>query len=242
MTTNDIRREFAELYLNNQFVTNPRDGKRMLEIIGASFLATEPTIFGTPNAEYLQAELNWYKSMSLNIHDIYKGAKPPPKAWVFTANQEGLINSNYGYLIWSEDNYSQYVHARDELKRDPCTRRATMIYQRPSMWYDWRESSKNDFVCTNAVTYYIRQGALHCVVQMRSNDIWAGYRNDYFWQAFVLEQLATELGVKPGRINWQVQNLHCYEHNFYLIDHYSKTREHSISKSEFRRKSDAPSD
>ena len=51
--------------------TIDKTGVRCLELIGASFLADEPAIFGTPNVEYIQAEINWYLSQSLNIEDIY---------------------------------------------------------------------------------------------------------------------------------------------------------------------------
>lgn len=92
-----------------------------------------------------------------------------------------------------------------------------MIYTRPSIWLEYNENGKNDFICTNSVTYYIRDGALHCVVQMRSNDVIFGYRNDYAWQEHVLCELADELDVDDGDIHWQVQNLHVYERHFDLV-------------------------
>ena len=92
-----------------------------------------------------------------------------------------------------------------------------MIYQRPSIWLEYNDQGKNDFICTNSVTYYIRDDVLHCVVQMRSNDVIFGYRNDYAWQEYVLCELADELGVDDGEIYWQVQNLHVYERHFDLV-------------------------
>ena len=92
-----------------------------------------------------------------------------------------------------------------------------MVYQRPSIWHEWYENGKNDFICTNAVTYYIRDDALECVVQMRSNDVIFGYRNDYAWQEYVLGELADELGIPTGQMHWQVQNLHVYERHFDLV-------------------------
>ena len=99
-----------------------------------------------------------------------------------------------------------------------------MIYQRPSIWHEYKENGKNDFICTNAVTYYIRDERLHCVVQMRSNDVIFGYRNDYAWQKHVLEKLEGDLYYngghplkKGGTIHWQVQKLHVYERHFELV-------------------------
>jgi thymidylate synthase len=93
-----------------------------------------------------------------------------------------------------------------------------MIYNRPSIWIEYSENGKNDFICTNSVTYYIRDNYLHAVVQMRSNDVVFGYKNDYAWQRFVLDRLSNDVGdVRPGNIIWQVQNLHVYERHFHLV-------------------------
>ena len=105
-----------------------------------------------------------------------------------------------------------------------------MIYTRPSIWYEYNENDKNDFICTNVVTYYIRNGKLNCVVQMRSNDVVYGYKNDYAWQHNVLTELTDDYNrscehmpgkkgedIKIGTITWQVQNLHVYERHFDLV-------------------------
>ena len=92
-----------------------------------------------------------------------------------------------------------------------------MVYNRPSIWAEYNENGKNDFICTNAVTYYIRDEKLHCVVQMRSNDVVFGYRNDYAWQKYVLDEMSHELMIETGDIHWQVQNLHVYERHFDLV-------------------------
>ncbi len=206
--------------LANQRFTTDRNGGKTIEMLGACFIADEPAIFGTPNQEYIDAEIAWYDSQSTNINDIYVD-RDPPQAWQMTGNRHGEINSNYGYLIYSDGNGNQYQNVLDELCKNPDSRRASMVYQRPSIWTDYNENGKNDFICTNSVTYYIRDGKLDCVVQMRSNDVIFGYRNDYAWQRHVQCQLADDLNkctyVKPGRIIWQVQNLHVYDRHFDLV-------------------------
>jgi len=219
---NDIREIFVNALEHEQFSTD-KTGCKTIEIIGASFLADEPAIFGKPNQEYIDAEIEWYASKSTNITDIYpEGDKEPPQAWQYTANIHGEINSNYGHLIWSKKYHRQYDKVLKELLISPDSRRASMVYQRPSIWLDYKEQGKNDFICTNAVTYYIRDEALHCVVQMRSNDVIFGYRNDFAWQKHVLDMLRDDLyfegiNLKRGDIHWQVQNLHVYERHFHLV-------------------------
>lgn len=221
MNVASIRQHFInELEAGN--FTVARDGSSTIELLGASFIADEPAIFGTPNDEYIEAELRWYDRQSRNINDIYGASKAPPKAWQMSANIHGEINSNYGYLIFNAANGNQFNNVLDELAKNPNSRRASMVYQRPSIWDDYNANGKNDFICTNAVTYYIRDEKLHAVVQMRSNDVVFGYKNDYAWQQQVLTTLTEALNrygtnYETGTITWQVQNLHVYERHFNLV-------------------------
>jgi thymidylate synthase len=63
----------------------------------------------------------------------------------------------------------------------------------------------------------IRNNALHAIVQMRSNDVVFGYKNDYAWQSYVLDNLCLETGVQRGDIHWNVGSLHVYERHFDLV-------------------------
>lgn len=221
-SVNDIREIFINALENKQFCTD-KTGCKTIEIIGASFHANEPAIFGKPNEDYIKNEIEWYESQSLNINDIYVDTddegypKPPPQAWKMTANHVGEINSNYGHLIYADKYHNQFDQVVNELRKNKDSRRASMVYQRPSIWVEFNDQGKNDFICTNAVTYYIRDNKLHAVVQMRSNDVIFGYRNDHAWQKYVLCELADELQVDDGEIYWQVQNLHVYERHFHLV-------------------------
>jgi len=226
----DIRNEFKYLLEHNQYVVD-KTGVKLLEILGASFYADEPFIFGEPNQDYIDRELAWYESQSLNVHAIPGG---PPAIWKQVADKHGFINSNYGWCVFSEQNGNQYNNVLNELRNFPNSRRAVMIYTRPSMWIDYNCNGMSDFMCTNTVQYLRRQGKLFATVQMRSNDAWAGYRNDVAWQKHVLNKLANDLGDSPGDIYWNAGSLHCYERDFYLIDWFNKTGEISVSKKVYR--------
>ena len=226
-TVNDIRQHFIKELNDENFVID-KTGAKTIELIGASFIADEDAIFGEPNKDYIEQEIEWYNSESTNIYDIDRGVDAvgndmePPQAWKYSANKFGEINSNYGLLIYSEKYFEQYENALDELIRNPDSRRACMVYNRPSIWLEYKENGKNDFICTNAVTYYIREGYLDCVIQMRSNDVIFGYRNDFAWQKHVRDTMINDLNhskmnVQAGDIYWQVQNLHVYERHFNLV-------------------------
>jgi thymidylate synthase len=209
-----IRDYFTDELKHGLFVTD-KTGVKTIEMIGATFEADEPTIFGSVNDDYIERELEWYKSMSLYVKDI---PGKTPAIWEQVASSEGKINSNYGWAIYSADNGLQYLNVLDELRKNPNSRRAVMIYTRPTMWTDYNHNGMSDFMCTNTVQYMIRDDQLIAVVQMRSNDVVFGYRNDYAWQNYVANQLSEDLGLKTWpKIIWHVGSLHVYERHFDMV-------------------------
>ena len=213
MIVRDIRIALYNKLIKKEFVTD-KTGVKTVEVMNAAFIANEPAIFGTLNHDYIERELQWYKSISRNVNDIPGG---PPEIWKRVATPDGYINSNYGWCIWSDENYNQYTNVLDELKSNPDSRRATMIYTRPTMHTDYKLNGMSDFMCTNTVQYLVRDGKLHSLVYMRSNDAIFGYKNDYAWQKHVLDELAKELSLPAGDIYWNVASLHVYERHFDLI-------------------------
>ena len=209
MKTSDIRSMFLELYKNKQF-----NDEGLLEIVGASFIADKDTLFGTPNKQYIAKEIAWYNSKSRNVYDMDN----PPKIWRDIASSKGMINSNYGWCIYSKDNHNQYYEVLTKLQKNIHTRQASMIYTRPTMHKDSTVDGMYDFMCTNAVTYRYTGTALDAIVQMRSNDAVFGYKNDYAWQSHILDNLCKALNIARGVIHWQVASLHIYPRHFKLLN------------------------
>ena len=219
MNVDYIRKQFFHCLQTNDFTVD-KSGVKTIELINASFNADESSIFGTVNQDYVDRELKWYKSMSLNVNDIPGG---PPAIWQQVASEDGLINSNYGWCIYSAENGYQFAYVLDELVKNPFSRRANMIYTRPSMHTDYNKNGMSDFMCTNNVQYFLRYGQLHACVYMRSNDAVFGYKNDYAWQRYVQEQLLLGLNARTsssyglGNMMWNVGSLHVYERHFDLV-------------------------
>jgi thymidylate synthase len=211
----DVRKVFVQKFKDNEFVTD-KTGVKTIEIINASFVADEVAIFGTPNKEYIDREIQWYRSQSLSVNDLV----PTPEIWKMISSDDNKIHSNYGHLVHSALNHHQYKRVREQLSLDQNSRRAVMIYTRPTMHVEYNINGMSDFICTNAVQYLIRNDKLHAVVQMRSNDVVFGYRNDYAWQEYVLQKLAKDLKVDTGKIHWNVGSLHVYERHFKFIKDY----------------------
>jgi thymidylate synthase len=233
-----IRDQFASLLAQEKFTSVNREasmtglvGKRTIEIIGASFIAEDEALFGKVDRDYIHREEMWYDSQSRNVNDIPGGA---PKVWAAVASKDGTINSNYGWTTYSPENGRQYDKVLAELRKNPESRRAVVIYTRPSMWEEYNIDGRSDFMCTNAVQYLVRDGAVHACVQMRSNDAVLGYKNDWAWQNTVLGRLAMDLDLPKGDIHWNAGSLHVYERHFYLVDHFTKTGEIAVTKSQYK--------
>jgi len=185
----DIKDYFTEALKFKKFTTD-KTGVKTIELINACFEADEPYIIRKPNEDYIKRELEWYESQSLMVQDI---PGETPAIWKSVASNLGVINSNYGYLTYSSDNWSQYNEVLKELNNNPDSRRANMIYTRPSIWQDYKIDGMSDFICTNNVQYFIRDDYLITSVYMRSNDAVFGYNNDLAWQTHVRDKLLAEL-------------------------------------------------
>ena len=210
----DIRSKLIQKYKDNEFVID-KTGVKTIELIGESFIADEDWIIRKPNYDYIQRELEWYESESLYVEDI---PGDTPAIWKQVASKDGRINSNYGYLIWSKENGKQYENVLNELERNPNSRRAAMIYNRPSMHTDYCIDGMSDFICTYANNFLIRDGKLISHYLMRSNDSVFGYTADVHWAMHVQKMLAADLDVKVGDLIWTASSLHVYSRHFSHIE------------------------
>lgn len=202
----DIRRLIADLRPDEQ---------GMLELICRPFIADEPAVFGTPNNDWHNRELEWYLSQSRNVYDI---KEPIPEIWKQVAAKDGTINSNYGWCIFSEENGHQFWNAIKELRSKPHSRQATMIYTRPTMHTEAKENGRYDFMCTNTVQLFIRQGFLHYIVNMRSSDAVFGYKGDYAWHDWVFNDVLRCLPhVRRGYMLWNANSFHVYPRHHHIV-------------------------
>ena len=210
--TYDVRKAFIEKYKLKCFTGNT------VELQGVSFRVTEGSIFGTPNEDYIKAEIEWYESQSLDVDDLAKIYGKRVKIWDSVANYKNCINSNYGWCIYSNENGNQYSHAVEALWHNPNTRQSVMHYTRPAMHTEAVKNGGNDFMCTYAVQYFNNSGYLDAHVYMRSNDAVFGFNNDVAWQKHVLTKMAQDTNLTQGVINWNVGSMHVYDRHYGLIE------------------------
>ena len=171
--------------------------------------------------EYINKELEWYMSQSLDAKWIGQHAK----IWLDCCDENSKINSNYGYLMFSAQNGYQFKNVIKELTTDKDSRRAVAYYANPFIHY----TGGKDYICTIAVQYLFRNKTVDAIVYMRSNDIVYGLIGaDLFWQNECLKLVCDLLTIHyceqifPGDIHWMPGSLHIYERHWIKLNEFIK--------------------
>ena len=155
------------------------------------------------NPEYAEAEFQWYLSGDRNITKLGKIYGKIPPIWIKMADDDGNVNSNYG---WQWERKRQLNQMILKLKLDKDTRQAAISI------YDGKEHDKykTDTPCTYAVQFTILNDKLNMCVVMRSNDLWYGFCNDQYCFSELQQYVAEELKIPVGTYYHFAHNLHLY--------------------------------
>jgi thymidylate synthase len=172
---------------------------------------------------YMVAELLWYLAGSNSTKWISKYSS----MWQNISDDGSTANSAYGSRIFSMHKYqsegsnpalfsgwSQWRYVKEELTRDPDSRRAVIHIRMPQ---DSLLASK-DVPCTLTLQYFLRANALHQVVSMRSSDVVLGISYDVPAFTFIQEMLANQLGVDCGSYTHVSNSMHIYEKHFDMCE------------------------
>jgi len=156
--------------------------------------------------DYAEAEWQWYLTGVPNIKMLGEIYGKVPEIWKRMANEEGYVNSNYGYQ-WQRNNQLDNVIAM--LKANPRTRQATVSI------YDGKEidngTYQHDTPCTYAIQFTITGQKLNMCVTMRSNDLWYGFCNDQYCFSKLQLLVADKLELLVGDYYHFAHNLHLYD-------------------------------
>ena len=219
---------FTEAYIDlarllrdeHEWLVSPR-GQKIKESLGVQFRITNPR-HRLPyvkarkfSMSYLVAETIWYMSASDSTEWISRYAP----FWKNITDDGTTANSAYGSRIFkphrrASENVIQWDYVKEELRRDPDSRRA-VIHIRSA--HDSIHESK-DVPCTLSLQFFIRGGALHLHVSMRSSDIILGLAYDVPAFTIMQETMANELGVELGEYVHTSNSLHCYERDFEMLN------------------------
>ena len=152
---------------------------------------------------YAESEWQWYLTGLPNVKMLGEIYGKVPEIWERMANEEGYVNSNYGYQ-WQR--HYQLEIVVDMLKKNPNTRQATISI------FDGKEREKydKDTPCTYAIQFTILDNKLNMCVTMRSNDLWYGFCNDQYCFSKLQLMVADKLEIRLGEYYHFAHNLHLY--------------------------------
>ena len=108
----------------------------------------------------------------------------------------------------------QLPYIARELGNDMYSRRAVLTIWRP------RPYPSRDVPCTVSLQWLIRDDQLHCIANMRSNDIWLGTPYDIFTFSMISHYIIAEFkrsvneDMGPGILYLNASSLHLYEGNW----------------------------
>lgn len=190
-------------------------GMKCYEIENASFNVNTPfAMFDSRklSLKYIAQEFIWYLSGDRNNTSIEKTSS----FWKTVKNKEKpFYNSNYGHYFFTE---LQFNYVVETLKKDKDSRQAAIILNRPNVMM----SNSKDKICTNAITFRIRDNKLNMTVSMRSNDLIYGSCIDIpqFWFIRMMVYACLRPTYKDLEIGTYVHNtdsLHFYERHTNMV-------------------------
>jgi len=210
-----------QVYNNPDFEASPR-GMAVREKLACKFTITNPLdrLPYVPDRKfsvtYVIAELLWY----LSAEDKTDWIANYSSFWSSISDDGETANSAYGARIFKPHpriaggTFSQWDYIKDELTKDPDSRRAVVHIRSP--WDSVK--AKLDVPCTLSLQFFIRDNALHMVAHMRSSDLILGIAYDVPAFTLMQELMAKELGVNLGHYTHVSNSLHIYERHFEMVE------------------------
>lgn len=187
----------------------PNDGSRgkHRELIGVSFRISHPRArLSRSNDRGLPfsalGEFLWYLTKTDDV-DFITAYIPNYKKEV---GPDGRINGAYGPRLFSTYGLDQIEAVIDLLDRKPHSRRAVLqLYAATDLKID------EEVPCTTTLQFFIREGKLHLMASLRSNDAYLGLPHDVFCFTMLQEMIANRLGLELGEYIQMVGSFHLYD-------------------------------
>ena len=158
-------------------------------------------------------ELCWYLART-NAADFIEYYIPPYSE----SAEDNAIFGGYGPRLFSWKDLNQVENVVSLLRRKPHSRQAVI------QLFDATDivSEHKDVPCTCTLQFMNRQGKLHMVVNMRSNDVYWGLPHDVFCFTMLQEIVARTLSVDMGTYKQAVGSLHLYKRHEAAAKHFLK--------------------
>ena len=161
-------------------------------------------------------ELLWFLSGSTNIHYLNQHGV---SIWDEWADDQGELGPVYGkqWRAWQTSDgrtIDQLSLVIDTIKRDPNSRRLLVNA--------WNVSDVAHMAlppCHYSFQFYIAEGRLSCLFNMRSVDVFLGLPFNIVSYALLTHMMAQQCGLRPGELIWSGGDVHLY------LNHLEQARE-----------------
>jgi thymidylate synthase len=241
MSTGYLNQDFKQclIDLNTHGIVSAPRGSETKELLNYNITLRDPRnrliTMRDRNTKlpYLLGEFIWYLGGSNEPTDILAYSK----FWGQLTNvggpegyADGTINSNYGYRFFGHDKNaavdrgydektSQWYTVVDILSKDKDSRQAIMNVHLPAD----RWAGNKDVPCTLSLQFFIRDNALHMIVNMRSNDVILGFTNDVFQFTMLQEAMLLQLqrfypDIELGFYYHNAGSMHIYDRHYAMMD------------------------
>lgn len=125
----------------------------------------------------------------------------------------GRFSYQYAERLWTNNQFKAVI---DILKKDPGTRQAVLSIWNPDKdMVEDKLGGGNRIPCSLNYQFLIRNGRLHCIYSMRSNDFCGHHVIDLYCASGLMEYVVKELkstypDLKVGSLTYVCGSLHCF--------------------------------
>jgi len=155
-------------------------------------------------------ELLWFLSGSTNIRYLQENGVTIWDEW---ADEEGNLGRVYGaqWRTWRAPNgetIDQISRVIEQIKKNPDSRRHLVSA--------WNPAEVDDMAlppCHYAFQFYVANGKLSCMFQMRSVDTFLGLPFNIASYALLTHMVAHQCDLEPGELIWTGGDVHIYSNH-----------------------------
>ncbi len=150
-------------------------------------------------------EFLWYLTEDNRLDFI----RPYIPAYAEDSDDGLTVHGGYGPRIFGQRGHDQFENAIRQLTASSTSRRAVIQI------FDAEDNAKRfkEVPCTTTLQFLLREGRLHLIATMRSNDAYLGLPHDVFCFTMLQEMVARIMDVDLGSYRHFVGSMHMYDKN-----------------------------
>ncbi|GFR38255.1 thymidylate synthase [Insulibacter thermoxylanivorax] len=181
-------------------------------------------------------ELLWFLSGSTNIQYLHDNGVTIWDEW---ADEEGNLGRVYGaqWRTWRAPNgetIDQISKVIEQIKRDPDSRRHLVSAWNPAEIEDMALPP-----CHYAFQFYVANGKLSCMFQMRSVDTFLGLPFNIASYALLTHMVAQQCDLDVGELIWTGGDVHIYSNHIEQVKLQLSRKPYPLPRLVIKRKPDS---